>query len=185
MLLTVIATLMAITLPSEAKKYNILSLDGAGEGGILTAEMVSYMEKRAYRIAEVYATQKTFCYPKNSQHRVPMHHLFDMVAGSETGAIIAAVLAQPKSGSATEAKNNASMAVEYFKTNTNSLYRNSRLGAGWKAFIYIIGIIIFGTAAYFSAYYYFNRGKPNARIESLRNLLRLTKKFVKGSLTNE
>ena len=47
---------MAITLPSEAKKYNILSLDGAGEGGILTAEMVSYMEKRAYRIAEVYAT---------------------------------------------------------------------------------------------------------------------------------
>lgn len=56
MIVTVIVMLMAAgLLPADAKKYNILSLDGAGEGGILTAEMVSYMEKRAYRIAEQYA----------------------------------------------------------------------------------------------------------------------------------
>jgi len=54
--LTVIVILMAAAmLPAEATtKYNILSLDGAGEGGILTADMVSYMEKRAYRIAELH-----------------------------------------------------------------------------------------------------------------------------------
>lgn len=84
-----------------------------------------------------------------------------MVAGSETGAIIAAVLAQPKEAGSSDAKWNASRSVEYFSDNTDELYRNSTLAAGWKAFIYIIGIIIFGTAAYFSAYYYFNRRKPN------------------------
>lgn len=114
-----------------------------------------------------------------------MHKLFDMVAGSETGAIIAAILAQPKETGSTEAKYNASRAVEYFRDNTNEYYRNSELAPGWKAFIYIIGILIFGTAAYFSAYYYFNRGKPNERIEAIRQLLRLTKKFAKGTIPNE
>jgi len=186
MILTVIVMLMAAGLmPAEAKNYNILSLDGSGEGGILTAEMVSYMEKRAYRIAEQYAKAKTFCFPANGDHRIPMHKLFDMVAGSETGAIIAAILAQPKEKGSKEAKFNASRSIDYFEANTNELYRNSELGAGWKAFIYIFGIIIFGTATYFSAYYYFNRRKPSARIEAIRQLLRLTKKFVKGTMTNE
>lgn len=37
---------------ASAANYNILSLDGAGEGGILTAQMLSYMEQRAFRIGE-------------------------------------------------------------------------------------------------------------------------------------
>ena len=182
---TVMIMLAAIPGYTLGANYNILSLDGAGEGGILTAEMVNYMELRAYRIAEVYTKQKIFCYPKNAEHRVAMYELFDMVAGSETGAIIAGILAEPKEVGSKEGKNTAANAVEYFRDNTDELYRNSELAVGWKAFIYILGLIIFGTAAYFSAYYYFNRGKKSTRIESIRTLLRLTKKLVKGSISNE
>lgn len=183
--LTVMIMLAGLPGNTLGDKYNILSLDGAGEGGILTAEMVNYMELRAYRIAEVYAKSKSFCYPENGDLRVPMNELFDMVAGSETGAIIAGILAEPKEAGSTKAKHTAAKAVEYFTDNTDTFYRNSELGAGWKVFIYILGLIIFGTAAYFSAYYYFNRGKKSTRIESIRTLMRLTKKLVKGNISNE
>ena len=90
--------------------------------------------------------------------RFPLHKLFDMVAGSETGAIIAAILAQPKEAGSQEAKWNAADAMQYFQDNTNTFYRNSKLAVGWKVLIYILAILIFGAAAYFSAYYYFTSG---------------------------
>lgn len=35
----------------EAKNYNILSLDSAKYNGLMTAQMVDYMEQKAYVIA--------------------------------------------------------------------------------------------------------------------------------------
>jgi patatin-like phospholipase/acyl hydrolase len=71
-------------------KYRILSLDSATYSGLMTAEFVSFMEKKAYLIARA-----TKCLTKRDDERVAMHELFDMIAGSETGAIIASSLIVP------------------------------------------------------------------------------------------
>ena len=93
---------------AKGAKYNILSLDSASYAGIMTVDFVSYMEKRAYSIARSEelkpASARRFCYPENTFKRIAMHELFDMVAGSETGAIIAATIAQPSEPGSTKPK---------------------------------------------------------------------------------
>lgn len=56
-----------------------------------------------------------------------MSELFDMIAGSETGAIIAATLAQAKEGSATEPKYYVDTAGDFFKTNVDTFYADGEL----------------------------------------------------------
>ena len=57
----------------------------------MTAEFVAYMEKKAYLSA-----RKDFCIEERKDRRIAMYELFDMISGSETGAIIAATLVSPK-----------------------------------------------------------------------------------------
>lgn len=102
MALAVIVCALAAHASAKGAKYNILSLDAAKYAGIMTADFVGYMEKRAYSIAR--EDGRGFCYPENDEERIPMHELFDMVAGSETGAIIAATIAQPKEAGSAESK---------------------------------------------------------------------------------
>ena len=71
-----------------AARYNILSLDSAKYEGYMTARFVDYMEQYAY-IAAI----RDRCIPPRDSGRVAMPELFDMIAGSETGAIIASSLA--------------------------------------------------------------------------------------------
>jgi len=59
-----------------------------------------------------------------------MNELFDMIAGSETGAIIAATLAQAKDGSSTEPKYYVETAGKFFKDNVDTLYADGELQAG-------------------------------------------------------
>ena len=72
------------------KKYYILSLDSAKYSGLLTSEFVSFMEKKSYLIA-----RRLYCIEARESKRVAMYELFDMLAGSETGAIIASTLVVP------------------------------------------------------------------------------------------
>ena len=39
-------------IPSDTRVWNILSLDGGGIRGLITATVVDYMEKEAYKIAK-------------------------------------------------------------------------------------------------------------------------------------
>lgn len=84
-----------------------------------------------------------------------MSELFDMVAGSETGAIIASTLAQAKASGSKEPKYNAQTATDFFERNVDVMYVDATLGEGWQVLIYILGILIFGTISYMSAFYYF------------------------------
>jgi patatin-like phospholipase/acyl hydrolase len=81
-----IVSLAAIT-TVESKNYNILSLDGGMYKGYLTAGFVDYMEKRAY-----YTATRDSCIEPRLTERVAMSELFDMISGSETGAIISTSL---------------------------------------------------------------------------------------------
>ncbi|CAG8611851.1 8073_t:CDS:1, partial [Racocetra fulgida] len=60
---------------NERTVYNILSIDGGGIRGVLPALWLSEIESRTRR---------------------PISHLFDMIAGTSTGGIIAAGLSAPK-----------------------------------------------------------------------------------------
>ena len=53
----------------------------------MTARFVSYMEHYAY-----VAATRDLCFPKRESAKIAMPELFDMLAGSETGAIIASSL---------------------------------------------------------------------------------------------
>ena len=79
------ALLLATTVTA---RYNILSLDSAKYEGYMTARFVDYMEQYAY-----VAAVRDKCMPARDSGRVAMPELFDMLAGSETGAIIASSLA--------------------------------------------------------------------------------------------
>tara|TARA_B110000285_G_scaffold76179_1_gene87762 strand:- start:1336 stop:1635 length:300 start_codon:yes stop_codon:yes gene_type:complete len=78
--------------PSEECKYtglncehSILNFDSAKELGLVSSLVAEYAESRAYFLA-----RSQYCYPKSSEEKLPLPYLFDTVAGSETGALIAA-----------------------------------------------------------------------------------------------
>jgi hypothetical protein len=69
---------------------NILSLDAASYKAYLTATFIDYMEDKSYEIAT-----RDSCIEPRSKQKVAMHEMFDMIAGSETGAVIASSLLVP------------------------------------------------------------------------------------------
>ena len=94
-----IFALYALTTVSvEAASYNILSLDSAKYKGYMTASVVSFMEQYSYSVA-----RREFCITPRESKRIAMPELFDMIAGSETGAIIATSLVLPNTNATTKA----------------------------------------------------------------------------------
>ena len=98
-------TLALLFATAESKTYNILSLDSAKYAGLMTAEFIAYMERRAY-----YIGTNIKCAVTNTDERIPMHELFDFIAGSESGAIIASSISTPLAGQPT--KTNYATTVE-------------------------------------------------------------------------
>ena len=77
--------------------YNILSIDSALYKATMSAKFVDYMERKAFSIATMnkcYASDQKAISSRQSK-KVSMTELFDMVAGSETGAILATTLVLP------------------------------------------------------------------------------------------
>jgi patatin-like phospholipase/acyl hydrolase len=81
---------------SDEKPFNILSLEGQLYKGYLTAGMIDFIEKKAYLDA-----LRDSCIQPRQIQRIAISELFDMIAGSETGAIIAASLALKNNDEAT------------------------------------------------------------------------------------
>ena len=88
-----------------------------------------------------------------------MPELFDMIAGSETGAIIASSLVVPNTDAATKAtqpnKHWATESVKYFMDNTDELYKDASTSEGLKIFITAMFLIFFGVITYKLAEYHF------------------------------
>lgn len=74
----------------EQDFYNILSFDGGGIRGLISATVASYMEDFAYTYAR---TQ--YCIPERNNGKVSMTEVFDLLAGTSTGSIIASGLSMP------------------------------------------------------------------------------------------
>ena len=159
-----------------ASKFWILSLDGAGYAAYLTAEFVAYIESRAYFIAY---NQK--CIQQRESQRLAMHELFDLIAGSETGAIIASTLAVPADTNKQLNKYWAAKSANFFLENVDRLYVDSIMPSYLKTLIIVIFFIVNAIIA-FKVSEFCLRNKPlEIRLHKLLELLKLKKQQLKGS----
>ena len=93
---TFITTTLLACCVAGAERYNILSLDAAKYKGYMTSTFIGYLEQNAYVVA-----RRDFCIDERVSERIAMPELFDIIAGSETGAIIATSLVLPNTDPAT------------------------------------------------------------------------------------
>jgi patatin-like phospholipase/acyl hydrolase len=70
--------------------YNILSLDGGGIRGLITAQVVEYMENYTY----TYVRGK-YCIDSRTIEKISMSDMFDMVSGTSTGSLLTTALVIP------------------------------------------------------------------------------------------
>lgn len=161
-------------------KYRILSLDSATYAGLMTAEFVSFMEKKAYLIA-----RNSKCLTPRPDERIAMHELFDMIAGSETGAIIASTLVVPNDDPNAAQKNKywATKSVEFFMETTDELYVDSGTSVGLKILITALFLIFFGAVTYKLAEYYFKHKDTEEKLDILKKIIQKQKKLIKGTMT--
>ena len=74
---------------ASCTQFNILSLSQAGQYGYITARFISYLEQKSYYIAKDYGCD----IPDYGDERLAMTEIFDLIAGTDTGAIIAGSIA--------------------------------------------------------------------------------------------
>lgn len=132
----ILASLAIEGILCDDTRYNILSLESGQYAGLMTAKFVDHMEQRAF----MHAKKCNAEIAKRETQRVSIHEMFDMVAGSETGAIIASSLVVKKKDGT---HNSAQAAVDFFKKHVDVLYRDAGFTQGWQNFLMAI-IMIFG-----------------------------------------
>ena len=170
---------VSLLLSCASARYNILSLDGAKYKGYMTASFVEYMEQNAYT-----AARRDFCIPERESGKISMHELFDMIAGSETGAIIASSLVLPNTNATTSSiqKNEyfADTSKQWFKDHVDTMYHDTNIPILLNLFLTLLFSALFAAAAYF---YVENRTAWD-NYETckcgLKDLVSLEKKKAKG-----
>jgi len=111
--------------------------------------------------------------------------MFDMIVGSETGAIIATSLVVPKEKGSKINKFYGDEAVKFFKKNIDTLYIDTKMTAAAQVFISFLFLTISGLAAYKAAEMYFRNPTQDTRLLELNNLLKIFKKIRKGKMTED
>ena len=137
----------------------------------MTAEFVSYMEKYAYTIA-----LRDYCIAPRASERIAMPELFDLIAGSETGAIIATMINLPNDDpeSAVYQKNKyfASNTTEWFLNTSSSLYHNPKLPFWLNASITLIVCLAICWPLYCLINCYYHEDGFESTVEHLRYMLK-------------
>ncbi len=97
---------------SNNKQFKILSLDGGGVRGMISATILKEIEQQL----EIYCQ-------KNSQQTVKLHDYFDLVAGTSTGSILAAGIA---------AKISADQLIQFYQDNAETIFdKGTRQDRKW------------------------------------------------------
>ena len=103
---------------TKCKKYNVLSIESANYRAYMTSEFIGFLELLAY-----YSARDNYCIPERESGRVAMPELFDLISGSETGAIIAASLNIPTEDKAKKDVHGNVQINKFFANKTSELLR--------------------------------------------------------------
>jgi len=112
------------------------------------------MEKKSYLIA-----RRLYCIEERKSKRIAMYELFDMLAGSETGAIIASTLVVPTDDPNAKLKNKhwSTKSNSFFKENVDVMYQESNMPESIKSFLSFIFLVLVGVIAFKTAGFYFRK----------------------------
>jgi len=171
---------------SVESRYNILSFESAKYKAYITAYVVDFMEQYAYNTAVV-----EYCMPARTSKKIAMPELFDMFAGSETGAILATSLVIPNTDTtqANGGQENMYFADHlmnlWFLPTVDTLYHNSQKGLLWLQILFLI--ITFGLTYFIYLEYdkQFESRDYDGIFNALRWIIKEEKKDAKGSYDRE
>ena len=151
-------------------------MDGAKYKGYMTAEFVSFMEQYAYTVA-----LRDYCIAPRESRRIAMPELFELIAGSETGAIIATMINLPNDNTTSAQKNKyfANNATDWFDKYEVKLYHNPKLPVWMNITINLVVLLIFGPINYMIASKIFTVSNFDENVKKLRFLIRYGKKKLK------
>ncbi len=79
--------------------FNILALDGGGIRGLITAQVVEYLENKTYEYART-----TYCINEREPKKISMSELFQMVSGTSTGSLLTTAIVLPSDTDPTKNK---------------------------------------------------------------------------------
>jgi len=88
-------------------------LDGGGIRGLITAKVVDFMETYAYEYG-----QRAYCIPDRTTKKISMAEVFDLVAGTSTGSLLATAIVIPND----DAETNATQFNKYFAQKAIEVY---------------------------------------------------------------
>ncbi|KAG2381132.1 Patatin-17 protein [Vigna angularis] len=103
--------------PSDNREtLTVLSIDGGGIKGIIPATVLDYLDKAL----------------KAKDPNADLAHYFEVIGGTGTGGLIAAMLASPSPDDATRAAFTPAQIVDFYKQNGPHIFNESRPGNGPK-----------------------------------------------------
>ena len=108
-----------------------------------------------------------------------MTELFDMIAGSETGAIIATTLVIPNDDKNKTTRKNkfySEKAIEFFERNLSTLYHDSSMPTVLKIDIFLPIVGFLSLFAYLGTYNKINIDGFNERYLEVKDMIKLRKK---------
>lgn len=98
-------------------------MDSAKEQGLVTSRVVEYFESRAYFLA-----RGQYCIKARASEKIAIPEIVDVVAGSETGALIASTLLMPHIATAADKNPDqinerwANTTTQWFMDEINTFY---------------------------------------------------------------
>jgi hypothetical protein len=105
---------------------------------IITLKVIDYMEEYGCQFIKEAAFTNISCTDEN---RLPIRKIFDMIAGTSTGGVIAAALSVPSNDVMTESFS-AKEILEVFKSQAPMVYAQQHINAGLIWIITIISTMI-------------------------------------------
>ena len=139
----------------------------------MTAEFIDFLELIAY-----YSARDNYCIPERDSSRIAMPELFDMISGSESGAIIASSLMIPNDNANPDSNGNvqinkyfANTTSNFYATKSKELYIDQSLPQYAQWLITIAAIVIDSALVYICLHHKFKpKDGYEEKIEQLQML---------------
>lgn len=167
-LISVVSSLCSFAVAQiDTEVFNILSLDGGGIRGLITAQVVEYLESATY----LYANQ-TYCIPKRENEKMAMSELFQMVSGTSTGSLLTTALVLPSPTDPTKNKFWAVNASNIYKERGYQVFKTFNFPS-WLRFLGTFAIaIVGGLLGYYIGTRMYHDKELEKAMESVRSIIK-------------